>query len=268
MTRFPSNLLLALAFAITIPVPVHAAGLPDTGQDTCYNDTGADGAASFSASSISGDTGTHPRQDCRYGSDAAVAAGLVTKIGNGAKGFDYTKISNNGITLGAGATLGFASTDWACTRDNITGLTWEIKTGSIPDLRYSNHTYTWYSSDTSTNGGIPGNAGSNTCNSTLPGNQCNTQAFVVMVNAIALCSYTDWRLPTRRELLTLVFADESIPAVDQTYFPNPPASPFWTASVYAPDTTNAWFVDFADGYANSSDKSRPNTLRLVRGAQF
>jgi Protein of unknown function (DUF1566) len=265
MTRFPRTLLLALLFAA---VPVYAVGLPDTGQDTCYNDTGADGVAASNAASISGDAGTHPRQDCRYGRDAAAAAGVLTKTGAGAKGFDYTKIANNGTTLVAGATLGNAATDWACTKDNITGLIWEIKTTSVTDLRYSDHTYTWYNSDGSTNGGNAGGTGGNTCNATLPDNLCNTQAFITATNNAALCYFNDWRMPTRRELLTLVYADKSIPAIDPSYFPNPPASAFWSASSYVPDPSSAWFVDFADGYTNASDKSHPHSVRLVRGGQF
>jgi hypothetical protein len=96
--------------------------------------------AASDAASISGDAGTHPRQDCRYGRDAAAAAGVLTKTGGGAKGFDYTKIANNGTTLGAGAALGNAPTDWACTKDNITGLTWEVKTLGSTDLRFAGDT--------------------------------------------------------------------------------------------------------------------------------
>jgi hypothetical protein len=265
MTRFPRTLLFALLFA---GVPVHAVGLPDTGQDICYDETGADGVAASDAASISGDAGTHPRQDCRYGRDAAAAAGVLTKTGGGAKGFDYTKIANNGTTLGAGAALGNAATDWACTKDNITGLTWEVKTASVTDLGYSGHTYTWYSSDGSTNGGNAGGTGGNTCNSTLPGNLCNTEAFITAVNNAVLCFHTDWRMPTRRELLTLVYADASIPSIDLSYFPNLPPVAFWSASSYVPDASSAWFVDFADGYSNASDKSHSHSVRLVRGGQF
>jgi len=265
MTRFPRTLLLVLLFAA---VPGHAVGLPDTGQDTCYNDTGADGVAASNAASIARDAGTHPRQDCRYGRDAAATVGALTKTGAGAKGFDYTKIANNGTTLVAGATLGDAGADWACTQDNITGLTWENKTAASTDLRYSDHTYSWYNSDGSTNGGNAGNTGSNTCNATLPGNLCNTEAFIGALNPARLCAHADWRMPTRRELLTLVYADKSIPSIDPSYFPNPPASPFWSASSYVPDPSSAWFVDFADGYSNATDKSHSNSVRLVRGGQF
>lgn len=203
MTRFPRVLLLALLFAA---VPVHPAGLPDTGQDICYNNTVADGVLAANLDSIARDAGTHPRQDCRYGRDPAAAAGVLTKTGAGVKGFDYTKIANNGATLGAGAALGTATAAWACTKDNITGLTWEVKTATSTDLRYSGHTYTWYSTDGSINGGNAGDTGGNTCSATLPGSLCNTQAYVAAVNAAQLCTYFDWRLPTQRELLTLVDA--------------------------------------------------------------
>jgi Protein of unknown function (DUF1566) len=264
MTRFPRTLLLALLLAVG--ATAHAAGLPDTGQDTCYNDTVADGVAASNPASIARDAGTHPRQDCRYGRDAAAAAGQLTKIGAGAHGFDYTKIANNGTVLAAGAALGSAATDWACTKDNVTGLTWEVKTNDNL-LRDKDWTYTWYSTDGTTNGGNAGNVGGATCGGTLA--SCNTQAFVAAVNTAALCGHSDgWRLPTQRELLTLVHADGSSPSIDPSYFPNTPASSFWSGSAYVPIPAVAWFVYFSDGSTNANDKTSANDARLVRGGQF
>ena len=40
----------------------------------------------------------------------------------------YTKIANDGSALPETAVLGSNPKDWACTKDNKTGLTWEIKT--------------------------------------------------------------------------------------------------------------------------------------------
>ena len=264
VSRYAVFLLLALLFAA---VPVHAAGLPDTGQDTCYDDFVADGVAASNAASIASDAGTHPRQDCRYGRDAAAAAGALTKTGAGAKGFDYNKIANNGTTLAAGAALGAAATDWACTKDNITGLTWEVKVNDIAHLRHRGHFYTWYNSNAATNGGDAGGTGGNSCNATLPGNLCNTEAFVTAVNAAALCSYTDWRMPTKRELLTLVYAGVSNPSIDPAYFSNTLAAEFWSGSSHVLGP-GAWFVDFVDGYANGGAKANTFYVRLVRGGQF
>jgi hypothetical protein len=260
-----------LVSGLMLSAIAHTAGLPDTGQDTCYNNTAADGVPPSSPSSIARDAGTHPRQDCRYGRDAAAAAGALTKTGAGAKGFDYTKIANNGSTLAAGAILGTGATDWACTRDNVTGLTWEVKTPTATDLRYFQHEYTWYSTNAGTNGGNPGSVGLATGCGTLPGGQCNTQAYIAAINAAALCSFTDWRLPTRRELMTLVFADGSSPSIETTYFPNTKNSSYWSASTFAASTDQAWQVSFFDGYLSPEGiKASPDFsfVRLVRGTQF
>ena len=265
MKPFPNLLALALLATATA---ANAASLPDTGQSTCYNGTVADAVDAASVTSVSSDAQTHPRQDCRYGRDPAAATGASVKVGTGAKGFDYTKIANNGGALDPGALLGAAPTDWACTRDNITGLIWEIKTSGPGSVRFSGHTYTWYNTDEATNGGFEGYRGGGTCAGTLNGNFCNTLAYTTAVNADALCSYRDWRLPTLRELRTLVNADGSIPAVDASNFPNASPTPFWTAAPQASDVSNAWNVDFADGESNVEDKSRSNNVRLVRGVPF
>ncbi len=264
MIRLPRIFLLPLLFAIVMPA--HAAGLPDTGQDTCYNDTTADGVAASNPASIARDAGTHPRQDCRYGRDAAAAAGQLTKTGAGAKGFDYIKIANNGDTLGASATLGTNSTDWACTKDNITRLTWEVKTATNTDLRYSGHTYTWYSSDFSTNGYNAGTASGGTCSG---GTGCDTEKFVADVNAAVLCGFSSgWRMPTRRELLTLVVFDGSSPAIASTYFINTNPLGFWSGSPYVPNETLAWYVDFDVGFTGAVSKLGGSYVRLVHGEPF
>ena len=268
MTHFPPLLLLALLFAA---VPARAAGLPDTGQSTCYNDTTADVVPATSAASIAGDAGTHPGQDCRYGRDAAAAASALPKTGAGARGFDYTKVAHNGTLLAAGATPGTAATDWACTQDNVTGLTWEVKTAAANDPRYSGHTYAWYNSDANTNGGNAGTVGSNTCNATLTGGLCNTEAFVTAVNIAALCGHGDWRMPTPRELFSLFLADGTSPAIDPTYFPHTAVSwNYWTSSTYVANADSAWVVSFQNGTTPTGSKSGSTRhhVRLVRGGAF
>lgn len=250
-----------------------AASLPDTGQDTCYTDTVADAVPANSPASVDKDTGTHPRQDCRYGRDPAATAGQLTKLGGGAKGFDYSKIANNGTNLGAApaAALGIAPGDWACTLDNVTGLTWEVKTAGAAsaELRSMNSGYTWYSSNAATNGGNAGTpaatTGTPTCQ-TL--GHCDTEKFVADVNAAALCGHNDWRMPTKRELETLVYAGAINPAIDTTYFPNTPASFFWSGSAFAGLPTSAWYVFFYLGIDGSDGKWSALPVRLVRGGQF
>ncbi|MBK7469304.1 MAG: DUF1566 domain-containing protein [Betaproteobacteria bacterium] len=257
-------LLLALLFAA---VHAQAAGLPDTGQDTCYDDTAADGVAASNAGSIALDAGSHPRQDCRYGRDVAAAAGALARTGTGPKGFDYTRIGNNGEDLAANAPPGAGPAEWACTRDNVTGLTWEVKTAGSTDLRYFGHGYTWYSTDGSTNGGVAGNTASTTCDAAARGSPCNTEGFASAVNAAALCGHADWRMPTQRELLSLVSADGSSPAIAGTWFPNTPANFHWSGTSSARTVGYAWTVDFMTGHTTASSKTSntPRYVRLVRG---
>ena len=257
-----------LSTALLIPA-IHAAGLNDTGQTSCYN--AVDVSAACSAA-VGGDAGTNPRQDARYGRDVQAAVGTLSKVGAGAAGFDFTKIANNGTTLPASAALGIATTSWACTKDNVTGLIWEVKTAS--GLRSSAHTYTWYSTKAD-NGGDSGTLGSNTCGGSLnaaPFNgRCNTQHYVAAVNAntVALCGATDWRLPTQRELLSIVHAGTDDPSIDPTYFPNTVSSWHWTASTFVSYPYYAWTVYFGHGHAFGSEKSlnlgRNYAVRLVRG---
>lgn len=259
MSRIPSLPLFVLLLAASLPAWPAATGiLNDTGQDACY-----DGSSLVTCSlSNSGNAANHPRQDGRFGRDAKQAAAALTKTGAGAKNFDFTKIANNGTVLAAGAALGTAAGDWGCTRDNVTGLIWEVKSPTAANLRYSGHTYTWYD-------GTTGNTGSNTCSATLPSSLCNSNAYITAVNTATMCSYNNWRLPTRRELLTLVHNGAANPAIDATYFPNTASSMYWSSNAYAALTVStvkvsAWLVDFSGGDTQAFNKAYPYYVRLVR----
>jgi hypothetical protein len=223
-----------------------APGLPDTGQTTCYIGSGPAPC-------------TDTRQDGGSGRDALSG---VSKVGGGAAGFDYTKRASDGTSLPASAT------DWSCVRDNITGLTWEAKTtdGGMRDKQWR---YSWYDSNSPSNGGDAGGGGSTaTCNSTL-GVSCTTEAYVAAVNAQTLCGTTTepWRLPSQRELLTLLHAGV-LPSIDPTYFANTMQAPYWSASPYAPTPSMAWGVHFGYGAGHAEAKTAANHVRLVRGTAF
>jgi len=274
-----AGIALAAAF---LAFPARAAGLNDTGQSLCYDNTGATGNTTPCASAA---------DDGRYGRDAAATAGILTKTGAGAAGFDFTKIANDGATLVAGAALGSNASDWACSRDNVTGRMWEVKT-SDGGLRDKVWTYTWYSTDGTTNGGDAGSVGTNTCGGTLSGysDQCNTANYIAAVNAAGMCGHSDWRLPTVSELWSIALLGDfgplfpgvmPPPLIDENYFPNTPVIPvdpgtpsasfrshFVSASTYGPDPTRAWFVIFIPpgGHftANKFD-AESMSVRLVRG---
>lgn len=250
--------LWALAPMLTLActATTHAGGLNDTGITDCWNDS-----AVSNGTGIELDTGTHPRQDCRYGRDPAAVAGMP-KTGAGGKGFDFTKIANDGSALSASASLGTGAQDWACTKDNVTGLIWEIKTTS--GLRSQSHTYTWYNGDVTTNGGSVGTAASGTC---ATSGRCDSEKFVADVNAAGLCGASTWRMPTVKELESIADLGRISPAIDPTYFPNTTASNFWSASANAGYSNLAWLVYFGYGNAYSDSKTYAFQVRLVRVGQ-
>ena len=79
--------------------------------------------------------------------------------------------------------------------------------------------------------------------------------------------YSDWRLPTRRELISLLNFGLSEPAIDKNFFPDCRTFPsYWSneASNYWA-ANQAWVVSFSNGLVSSGYKDRDSLVRCVRG---
>jgi hypothetical protein len=248
---FPAIALLALGLASGAEAVEPSRPLNDTGVRFC----GAAVSTNANPICVPNPSG----QDRQYGRDAAAADGQLVapfaKVGGSAdssNGFDFTKIANNGTVLAAGIALGSGTTDWACTRDNVTGLMWEVKVNQGGHPRDMNNIYTWTAAGT----------------------------YVMTVNASSLCGHTDWRLPTIQELSTIVDYGQQSPSpmVDPSYFPNTVATFFWSSSIAAPDTElgfprqTAWALNFGPFSGEEIEiaaipilRSEQRRVRLVRG---
>jgi hypothetical protein len=75
---------------------------------------------------------------------------------------------------------------------------------------------------------------------------------------------TGWRLPTVKELQTLIDHSQSSPSIDSTAFPATPASWFWSSSPLAGDPSYAWRVEFLIGMTGRSHVSEAYLVRCVR----
>jgi len=82
-----------------------------------------------------------------------------------------------------------------------------------------------------------------------------------------LAGYTDWRLPTIEELISIVKYNLFAPAIDTTYFPNIKSSNYWSSTTYADYTNFAWYVNFFNGHVDYDYKSSSYYVRCVRGGQ-
>jgi len=94
---------------------------------------------------------------------------------------------------------------------------------------------------------------------------CDTAGLATALNDAFFCGAQGWRLPTREELLGLVHAGRSNPALATEVFPLGQGS-YWSGTPSSGDSAAAWRIDFVDGGVEVSPKATPLKLRLVREA--
>jgi len=144
-------------------------------------------------------------------------------------------------------------------KDNVTGLIWEMKTSkngvkNYNDPRDADNTYSWYDNNPATNGGDAG----------TQDNGKDTNSFINDLNGSNFGGYSDWRLPTLKELHTIVNY-ESSPTINTAYFPNTQPSFYWSSTASVGYDYRAWCVGFDDGYAHDYGKYGKYYVRAVRG---
>lgn len=129
-----------------------------------------------------------------------------------------------------------------CVRDNVTGLIWEGKTND-GGLRSGNATYS--------------NDGDGTTD--------DASYYVSYVRNLGLCGYNDWRLPTLRELMSIVnYGRTTAPKIDPSWFPNTANNIYWTSERYSSTSSYTYAVSFDMGGLSTYG----NRVRLVRGSQY
>ena len=212
----------------TPPAPATGGALNDTGVTTCSDFT-SDGL------------------DC---SSTADFPGQDGQIGRG--GFTFTKLDGTGSPLGD-QTADFATTPWSCVRDEVTGLTWEVKTSA--GLRAGDGAYRFEV--------VGGFSLSRPCNGLAV---CSTQAYIDEINANSLCGFSDWRLPTRNELFGLVDFGAEGAAIDTNYFPNAKLiQAYWSDTGDGLTPSRVRTVTFNDGASYDALTTDFLPIRLVQG---
>ena len=130
-----------------------------------------------------------------------------------------------------------------CMADEITGLVWEGKTGT--GTRAGSNTYTRLGNNAAT----------------------DTSGYVAAVNALALCGFTDWRMPTALELQTMVrYGDTSPPMALSKGPAGTQAGEYWSSDTSSGST--GFTTSFADGMVFTDSTSNAHHVRLVRGSRL
>lgn len=157
-----------------------------------------------------------------------------------------------------------------CVKDNSTGLIWEQKTDD-GELRDKDNSFSWYNSDNSKNGGFVGYEDyANTVAGAICGNnlaKCNTQSYITALNASNYCGYSDWRLPSRMELLSITDRGRNqwmgSPAINPIFI-NSQYHYHWTSTPRSENVNRAWVVYFGFGTSTDIDKNYALFVRAVR----
>lgn len=227
--------------------------LPDTGitSSQCFKAGSNDLSSCVQSRDPTSAYGLNKQQDGMVGLDTTSPAAADGKLG-----FSYSEVPNP-----AGGN--FPKAD--CIKDNLTGLVWEVKTNlGLRDgrIKYTNYdsTITLQKSDGAGGYIAPTTAEMNATT--------NSIGYKNAINANSLCGYTDWRLPTPNEVISIMDFGVAFPgpAVDPAWLPNVAAGFVWAATPSYLSPQSVWLGSFNYGGVYL-DNSRDNSqgIVLVRG---
>ncbi|MCI5149983.1 MAG: DUF1566 domain-containing protein [Candidatus Electrothrix sp. MAN1_4] len=261
----PIHFLLLKDSSEQLPQPEPTGVLNDTGITWSGNFQYENNTTCISSNTPDGDN-VVAEQDCSHGRDAT-----DNDDSDGQAGFSFTKLDRNGKPL-SDQTVSYTETSWACVKDNVTGLIWEVKTDDS-GLHDKDDRYNWYNTDSTSNAGAVGSANNDgdICygyDSNKSVSFCNTEAYVNRVNAAGWCGASDWRMPTRKELADIVHHGINVaPVIDTSSFSNAVSDLVWAGTPNADNPDSAWSIDFKLGDSKTSYRNNENAIRLVRGGQ-
>jgi hypothetical protein len=122
----------------------------------------------------------------------------------------FTKLGKGGKVLSDSATW---QEGYRMAKDNNTGLIWEVKSPRKGDVNYCADTYSWKKAEDS---------------------------YIKGLNKKKYGGFSDWRLPNKDELRSIVDYGKTGPALDSHYFPNTQSDFYWTSVPYKMQEPFVW----------------------------
>jgi hypothetical protein len=96
----------------------------------------------------------------------------------------------------------------------------------------------------------------------------NWNAAVDFCNNLIYSGHSDWRLPSRKELMSLVDYGRYSPALPAGHpFAGVQSNYYWSGTSRARNTGYAWVVGMGNGYVGYYDKTGSYYVWPVRGGQ-
>lgn len=147
----------------------------------------------------------------------------------------FTKLDITGNRLDESSTW---STGHRLTLDENTGLIWEIKSNREEDINFAGSSYTWEEAQA---------------------------LYISKLNDMAYGGHTDWRLPNKDELRSIMDYSHTAPAVNSEFFPNLPSDLYWTSVTYQMQPVFAWSLFSGLGSATAISKNSKRKVIAVCG---
>jgi hypothetical protein len=249
----------------------------NSGSDCCYNTRDTARFARLVTGPPVGysylpDTGIGANQCYESGSNVLVACNSVGALNlnsaqDGATGEDVINNDSSDGKLGFAYALvpkagGGTHSLTECVKDKATGLIWEG--GAVGGFRDVGNRFTNYEDVNKlqrlvsypANYTYPTQAEVDAAN--------NSVSYKNAVNAIALCGFSDWRLPLPEELEELIDFNviHPAPAIDTNWFKDARSGLYWASA----PSSHSHYVSFNAIFSNYAFRSDPAHVRLVKGA--
>jgi hypothetical protein len=144
-----------------------------------------------------------------------------------------------------------------CIAASLLGFAWPARAGA-PAGRYT--------IDSTGAGTVFDNATGLMWQRSVPGSYYTWLDALAYCQSLDLLGHADWRLPTLKELHTIVDIRRYDPAIDVDAFPGTPWEFFWSSTPFANPsyTENAWGLNANNGYATYYDTTGSYRVRCVR----